>query len=595
MSDESDVTFSTGATTPDVPGPRPYTLVFVGDLRAQDRLDALTSVDKESFADVLSRARPTLAIALKPPGGAGPDWEFVLTFDTLKAFEPVGLLRQIPAAAARLAIWEKIQQRRLGKLSEQELESAIDVAVGGDASLAWLRSAEADVGGTAPGGATPAAGSSILDLVDEPDESRRIAADVERLAAGAGDREARIGAPEGGRLEVRLQRLQLELTTIAGAVLQHPDVHGLEAAWRGLKFLVDRIDFREGVRLALLHSPREELVDRFVRHLVDPVFDGDADSPGMVLLDFAFQNKPVDHALLDELGQHAAGLPVPLVFSLEPAFFDVRTANLIKNLPNLVGLVDGWQFAKWRSLREQPYSRWLVAVLGRFILRAPHAARSGAHEFTCEEKLTAASQALWAGGHLAMGVCAARAQAAHGWPTRMYGVEAGKVADLPVVQNPADAQKPWGPGDATLPDRRVDELPAIGINLLQSIPGKDYCVLLGGVSVARPAPTADVSAQQATLEVSVPYQQFSNITGAWLCDQLPGLRGQTAEDIQKRLLVGLRDLLQLTEEDSTESVMVGVGAAEDDPTRTRVHVRVTPPARIVPGGLHVDFGFELPS
>jgi predicted component of type VI protein secretion system len=177
----------------------------------------------------------------------------------------------------------------------------------------------------------------------------------------------------------------------------------------------------------------------------------------------------------------------------------------------------------------------------------------------------------------------------------MFGAEAGKIDNLPIVQNPKDEQKPWGPGDLFLPDRRIDELPAVGVNLLQSIKNKDHCYLLGGVSAARPKQTADVGQQQALLEISLPYQQFTNIAGAYLCDQLPDLRGQNGEEIQKRLLFGLQNLMSLDEKDAEDSILVGVGPDPQDSSRTIVQVRVTPPARIVPGGLHVDFGFPIPA
>ena len=47
-----------------------------------------------------------------------------------------------------------------------------------------------------------------------------------------------------------------------------------------------------------------------------------------------------------------------------------------------------------------------------------------------------AKDLLWAGGHLAMGVCAAGSYASHGWPTRRGGAQAGKVEERPVVPNP---------------------------------------------------------------------------------------------------------------------------------------------------------------
>jgi type VI secretion system protein ImpC len=593
MQDDSDVTFSMDAATPATPARRVYTLVFTGALGSAGRLGGLTPVDKDSFVETLSRARPQVTLALPPPVGAGADWELALTFGALAAFEAEGLLRQVPQAEARLTLWQRARERRAGRLSAADLDAAVAAAVAADGALQWLR--EGGAGGEQGArGAGPTDGS-ILDMIDEPDAARRVSADVERLAAEAGTPEARLSGAESRRLDQWADRLHAELTTIANALWQHPEVRRLEAAWRAVKLLVDRLDFRAGVRLALLDAPRGEVVARLNEHVVEAAFAGDVDTPGLVLLDFPFRNEPADIALLDELAQLGASLAVPLVFALEPAFFDVRSANLIKNLPNLSNLVDGWQFAKWRALRDQPYSRWLAAVMGRFLLRAPHARRPDSREFTCDEQCSAASQAMWAGGHLAMGLCAGHAFATYGWPTRMYGAQAGRVGDLPVIPNPADAQKPWGPGDLTLPDRRLDELPAVGINVLQSIPGTDGCVLLGGVTVARPQVTADIGAQQAALEISVPYQQFSNIAGAWLSERASELHGLPDDEIQKRLLFGLRDLLRLTAEDSSEAVMVGVGPAADDTTRRQVHVRITPPGRIVPGGLHVDFAFTVRS
>ena len=136
-----------------------------------------------------------------------------------------------------------------------------------------------------------------------------------------------------------------------------------------------------------------------------------------------------------------------------------------------------------------------MPTLGRFILRAPYAANGRAGEFTCAETVTGERDLVWGGGHLAMGLCAARAYAQHGWPTRMFGAGAGKIEDLPVVENPKDAKKPWGPGDLILPDRRLDELPAVGINVLMSVKNNDLSVDLrmafeGFVAPLIPVPDA---------------------------------------------------------------------------------------------------------
>src|SRR5207249_4756636 len=66
-SDDGKVGFSSGADGTDVSGKRPYTIVFVSDLGAGERLDALASVDKDNFADFVRRAGVTAPVAVKSP------------------------------------------------------------------------------------------------------------------------------------------------------------------------------------------------------------------------------------------------------------------------------------------------------------------------------------------------------------------------------------------------------------------------------------------------------------------------------------------------------------------------------------------------
>src|SRR5690606_28177579 len=47
------------------------------------------------------------------------------------------------------------------------------------------------------------------------------------------------------------------------AVLHHPKFQELESAWRGLKLLVDRTDFRKNVKIEILNCSKEDLAESF--------------------------------------------------------------------------------------------------------------------------------------------------------------------------------------------------------------------------------------------------------------------------------------------------------------------------------------------
>jgi hypothetical protein len=74
---------------------------------------------------------------------------------------------------------------------------------------------------------------------------------------------------------------------------------------------------------------------------------------------------------------------------------------------------------------------------------------------------------------------------------------------------------------------------------------------------------------------------------------LPALRGLEPAKLQEQLLFGLANLLGIKDESEMEAVQVGVGANPENPTQTLVQIRLTPPPRIVPGGLQIEFGFAL--
>ena len=411
--------------------------------------------------------------------------------------------------------------------------------------------------------------------------------------AGAGDADSKISGGEIKAIKDILTRLDYELGLIAEAVLRHPEVRKLEAAWAGLKFIIDRVDFREGVKMTVIHAKREDAVERCYEQVVSPAIDGERLTPGLLVYDYACGSTQQDIDFMAMVAQYANALPVPAVVPLDAEFFNLKSLRLIKNLPTLTSFIEGYEYAKWRSLRDERYSKALVPVTGRFILRAPHKAKAKATGYTYDEKVQKISDLLWGGGHLAMAVCAGRSYVENGWPTRMFGARAGKLEDLPVVDNPHDPDSPWGPGDLALPDRRVDEMPEIGINILQSVKNDDHCMLLGGVSAARPIVTQDTGKQDATLEISLPYQQFCNITSAWLFEQLPTFRGESEERIQEFLVFGLCSLLGLTKDDDPEAVQVGVGPHPEKPGTTLVAIRVTPPSHVAPGGLQMDFGLEI--
>ncbi|MDO8644537.1 MAG: type VI secretion system contractile sheath large subunit, partial [bacterium] len=57
--------------------------------------------------------------------------------------------------------------------------------------------------------------------------------------------------------------LDKKLSLQVDAILHHPDVQKVESAWRSLKFLVDRTDFRENIKIEILNVSKDDLLADF--------------------------------------------------------------------------------------------------------------------------------------------------------------------------------------------------------------------------------------------------------------------------------------------------------------------------------------------
>ena len=61
------------------------------------------------------------------------------------------------------------------------------------------------------------------------------------------------------RVHALIADLDRRLSAQVNLLLHHPAVQQLESAWRGLKHLVDHVDFRENIRLELVNASKHDL------------------------------------------------------------------------------------------------------------------------------------------------------------------------------------------------------------------------------------------------------------------------------------------------------------------------------------------------
>jgi len=230
-------------------------------------------------------------------------------------------------------------------------------------------------------------------------------------------------------------------------ILHHPTFQGLEAAWRSLKFVVDRVDFRENIRIAFINASKDDLLEDFEDSVEVPKsglyktvysdeFGQFGGRPwGIVIANYEFTPLPQDMALLDACASVASMAHAPFVAAASPQFFGLEDWRNLPQLDEIGAHFEGPQFTKWRAFRDSEDARYVALCMPRFLLRVPYgpnANRVGGFEYE-EEVQGHHHRYLWGNAAFAFATRVAEAFARYRWCVNIVGPSTGgTVENLPL-------------------------------------------------------------------------------------------------------------------------------------------------------------------
>jgi type VI secretion system protein ImpC len=429
MNIEVDVRFGRAASRRAAPV-GPMRLLLLGDFSGRGAQAAegaapvsarsVHRVDLDTLERVLARIAPQVAVPA--PGGDTT----VLRFSTLDEFHPDRLFE-------RVASFERLRSLRARLLDPSTFDEAA-------AELQAYSLTARETSETAP--AAPAAGT-------ESDS-----ATLERLLGGEFPGRPEATPPRASAVDALIRRMiephitrgsTPHLPVYLGAVdaaigeqmrqlLHAPAFTRLEAAWRGVQWLVSRLELDENLQLHLLDVTRDELVSDQLGAQRDPsrsdlvrtlraagagAGEGEGEDGDWALLAglFSFGPGSEDLALVAALGSVAAQLGAAIVAAAAPALFGCHS---VADLPDPLR----WEALpadlseRWGALRRSAAARWIGLVAPRVLLRLPYGkATDPVEHFAFEEQPATPEHEtlLWGPGSLALALLLGQAFAAGGW------------------------------------------------------------------------------------------------------------------------------------------------------------------------------------
>jgi type VI secretion system protein ImpC len=302
-------------------------------------------------------------------------------------------------------------------------------------------------------------------------------------------------------LDGLIAALDTKISSQVAEVMHQPGFQKLESAWRGLKFVVDRVDFRENIRVEVLNLSKDDLLTDFEdapevtkSGLYKIVYSAEygqfGGKPyGAVFSNYEVGPGPQDMTLLQKAAAVGAMAHAPFFASAAPQFFGMKDLLGLPNLKDLESHFEGPQYAKWRALRESEDGRYLGLTVPRFLLRLPYGATTvPAKSFSYDEPVTEHESYLWGNSTYAMSTRIAESFAKYRWCPNIIGPQAGgTVADLPVhVYQAQGADQIKIPTEVLISERREFELSEQGFIALTYRKDSDNAAFFSANSVQKP-------------------------------------------------------------------------------------------------------------
>jgi len=306
----------------------------------------------------------------------------------------------------------------------------------------------------------------------------------------------------GAIVDDMIAMLDARLCKQVDAVMHHEQFQKLESAWRSLKFLVDRTNFRENTKISIISTTKEKLLDDFEdapeitkSGLYKTIYSAEFGQFGgqpfaAVIGNFEFGPGAQDIKLLQNMAAIGAMAHAPFISAAGASFFGLESFSELPNLKDLTSIMEGPQHTKWNAFRQTEDARYVGLTVPHFLLRLPYGADTvPAKRFNYKEDVSAGNRNfLWGNAAFAFASKLTDSFAKYRMNSNIIGPQGGgAVEDLPVYSYEAMGEiQNKIPTEILISERREFELAEQGFIALTMRKNSDNAAFFSANSCQKP-------------------------------------------------------------------------------------------------------------
>ena len=370
---ESEFTFENAAVPlPDEP---PFHVLIPGDWSGYSERTALDDrqsieIDRDNFDDVLKKLNVGIELDLY----GDENTAIHLRFEELDDFHPDNLFRKVSLFSDLRDVRYRLSDPNTFNSAAQEVRSWFVSTDDNSVTDSEIQTQVDD--------APPLESNNILDLIlEQPNFSSPSVkphvtdnSELGRLVSNLiSPYLIKIDENEQSKL---LSTVDLAISELMRAILHHPKFLALESAWRGLYFLVRRVETDKDLKIFILDFSHHELTvnlkninnltDSFLyRRLIDRAYS-------IVGGNYSFGLNVEDVASLIRLSKIAYDFDAKFISYIKPEIFGIESFFEVQDVSQLDVFEASNEYKLWQALRNVSESDHLGLSPMRFLGRLPY-------------------------------------------------------------------------------------------------------------------------------------------------------------------------------------------------------------------------------
>jgi len=304
-----------------------------------------------------------------------------------------------------------------------------------------------------------------------------------------------------GLVDEMISGLDQKMSIQMSAILHNEEFQKLESAWRSLKYLVDRTDFRENIKIEMLNVSKEDLLEDFedapeitksglYKLAYTQEYGQFGGQPyGMMIGNYEFGAGPQDMKLLQDLASVSTMAHAPFISAASSQMFGLDDFTGLPNMKDLKSVFDMPQYIKWKAFRESEDARNVGLTIPHFLLRLPYGPDSQPiKSFDYTEDVSAGDSSFsWGNAAFAFASRVTDSFAKYRMAANIMGPQGGgAVEDLPIYQYEAMGELQTKiPTEVLISERKEFELAEEGFIGLTMRKGSDNAAFFSANSVQK--------------------------------------------------------------------------------------------------------------